>query len=205
MQYRSTFTALTALLVLGACVSVPTGPSATVLPGHGKNFDQFRAEDADCRNYAQSQIGGSSAGEAATQAGVASAVVGTVIGAAAGAAFGGHNGAAAGAGAGLLLGTAAGAGAAERSAYGTQHRYDSAYVQCMYAKGNQVPVAGGARYGRRQPAMYSSPQYVGVPPPPPGYPPPPPAGYPPSLPSGAYPPPPPPGNPPPPPPGAVQN
>jgi hypothetical protein len=65
-----------------------------------------------------------------------------------------------------------------------QRRYDVAYTQCMYAKGNQVPMRG---VPRSRPA-YATP----APPPPP--PPPPPA----AMPLGA--PPPPPGPPPPPPP-----
>ena len=39
----------------------------------------------------------------------------------------------------------AGAGAGEVSARGTQRSYDHAYIQCMYAKGHQVPMAGQAR------------------------------------------------------------
>src|SRR6266704_3177461 len=39
---------LTAALLLGACVSVPSGPSVMVLPGTGKSFDQFRADDMNC-------------------------------------------------------------------------------------------------------------------------------------------------------------
>jgi hypothetical protein len=33
---------LGAALLLGACTTLPTGPSVMVLPGTGKNFDQFR-------------------------------------------------------------------------------------------------------------------------------------------------------------------
>jgi hypothetical protein len=45
-----------------------------------------------------------------------------------------------------------------------QQRYDVAYSQCMYSRGNQVP-------GYVQPPP---PAYAPPPPPPPGYPPPPP-------------------------------
>ena len=37
---------------------MPTGPSVMALPGTGKNFDQFRADDASCRQFAYAQIGG---------------------------------------------------------------------------------------------------------------------------------------------------
>lgn len=135
-------TALSGMLLLAGCVSVPTGPSVMALPGTGKNFDQFRADDAECRNYAQVQTGGTTANQSANDAGMRSAAVGTAVGAVAGAAIGGHEGAGVGAGTGLLVGSMAGAGAAESSARGTQQQYDNAYIQCMYAKGEKVPVPG---------------------------------------------------------------
>jgi hypothetical protein len=154
--------ALSAALLLGACVSMPKGPSVLVLPGSGKNFDQFRYDDVDCRNYADLQIGGTSPADAANSAAAKTAVVGTALGAAAGAAFGGSNGAALGACIGLLVGSAAGAGAADTTAYGLQRRYDYAYIQCMYSKGHKVPVPGSLTS-----APPPGPSYVPPPPPPP--------------------------------------
>src|SRR2546427_8232487 len=112
------FSPVLAALLLGACVSVPSGPSVMVLPGTGKSFDQFRADDMDCRQFAYSQVGGTDANQVASESAVKSAAVGTVIGAAAGAAIGGRSGAAVGAGGGLLVGSAAGAGPAAPSAGG---------------------------------------------------------------------------------------
>ena len=63
---------LAAVLILSACTSFPTGPGMLVLPGTGKSFDQFRFDEADCRQYASSQIGGKTANEAATDSGVKS-------------------------------------------------------------------------------------------------------------------------------------
>jgi hypothetical protein len=176
-----------ALLALAGCVTAPTGPSQMALPGTGKNFDQFRADDADCRQYAGTSSGGQTAEQAQTDSAIKSGIIGTGIGAAAGAAMGGHEGAGVGAGVGLLGGSMAGAGAASQSAYTVQQRYDIAYTQCMYAKGNKVPVSGQFISNTVSPANHN-------PPPPPSsgnYPPPPPS-------SGNYPPP-PPGNFPPPP------
>lgn len=171
-----------AVLLLGACASVPTGPSAMVLPGSGKSFDQFRMDDMDCRQYASLQSGGSTADQAAVDSGLKSAAIGAGVGALAGAAMGGHRSAGTGAGVGLIVGSAAGASAASSSGQTLQQRYDIGYQQCMYAKGHQVPV-----YGRfdspRRPAATS---YV-APPPQPS--------------TSAVPPPPPPGSPPAPPPG----
>ena len=91
---------LVALLTLAACTTIPTGPSVMVLPGTGKSFDQFRADDADCRQYAQGQIGGLTANQTAVESGMASAAVGTAVGAVAGAALGGRQGAGVGVGSG---------------------------------------------------------------------------------------------------------
>jgi len=146
-------------LLLGACATVPSGPSIMVLPGTGKTFDQFRADDYDCRQFANIQVGGADANQAAADSAARSAVLGTAVGAAAGAAIGGRSGAAVGAGGGLLVGSAAGADAGDRSAYGLQRRYDYAFIQCMYAKGHKVPVSG--RFTSAAPA------YIPPPPPPP--------------------------------------
>jgi len=155
--------------VLSACAVVPTGPNVMVLPAPGKPFEAFQADEAVCRQYARSQLGVEPA-EAASQSAVTSGAIGTVAGAAAGALIGagvGHPGAGAaiGAGSGLVLGGASGVGASGASAATLQSRYDMAYVQCMYAKGNQVPGVATAPSARST-----------LPPPPPGPPPPPPPG-----------------------------
>ena len=167
---------LATLLVamLSGCAVSPSGPSVMALPGSGKSWDQFRFDDSECRSWAQSQIGGGGADQAATDATLRSVAVGTAVGALAGAAMGGERGAGTGAGTGLIVGTVAGTSAAQGSSSGAQHRYDNAYIQCMYAKGNQVPTPGYGTSYRRSPA----PAHLGYPPPPPaGYPPPPPPGY----------------------------
>jgi len=168
-----------ALLLLGACTTMPSGPGVMVLPGSGKNFDQFRADDMECRQYASNQINGTPDG-AAESSGLKSAAVGTAIGAAAGALIGGRSGAASGAGAGLIIGGAAGAGAAGQSQRTLQQRYDFGYQQCMYAKGHKVPTSGRFDGPARRPSAAFTP------PPPPSSttPPPPPAGAPPPPPPG---------------------
>ena len=167
--------------LLGACATVPTGPSMMVLPGSGKPFEVFQSDDAICRQWAYQQTG-TTPGQAASESGVTSALIGTVVGAAAGAAIGAAAGnpalgAAAGAGGGLLFGSSAGVGAAQYSGAQAQRRYDIAYQQCMYAKGNQIPgvIRGPYRRGTAE-----------APPPPP----PPPASSP--IPPDMVPPPPPP-------------
>ena len=155
-----------ALALLAGCVSIPEGPSKMSLPGTGKSFDQFRADDTECRQYARSQVGGSNPEQAAADSGVKSAAVGTAVGAAAGALIGGSSGAAGvGAGVGLLGGALAGSGAANASGYTLQQRYDAGYTQCMYAKGHKVPVSG--RYTSSYERERDRPAYYSPPPPPP--------------------------------------
>jgi Glycine-zipper domain len=182
MTAKKTILSVGACLVLTACATVPTGPSVMVLPGNGKNFDQFQGDDAVCRQWALQQTG-TTPNKAGATSTVTGAAVGTVVGAGLGAAIGAAagspaTGAAVGAGAGLFGGTAVGAGNAYDSGSSVQRRYDIAYMQCMYAKGNQVPLSG-----TRQRA------YTSTPPPPPPPPPPqdvpqPPAGSPPPPPPG---------------------
>ena len=132
-----------ALLVLSGCATIPTGPSVRVLPAPGKSFEQFQADDAVCRQWAGQSIG-ISPQETVNQNAATGAVVGTVVGAGVGALLGaatGHPGAGAaiGAGSGLLIGTANGANTGNVYGWEAQRRYDNTYIQCMYAKGNQVP------------------------------------------------------------------
>ncbi|MGC8475730.1 MAG: glycine zipper family protein [Acetobacteraceae bacterium] len=160
--------AIAATAALGACtVAPPTGPTVMALPGKGKSFSVFRQDDATCRDYAEQQIGYASPGQAATAAGVGSAAVGTALGAAAGAAIGSVSGqmgagAAIGGAAGLLGGAVIGGDNAAASAGGLQRRYDIAYTQCMYAKGDRVvshpPGYGGWRESP-PPPYYGPPAY----------------------------------------------
>ena len=183
MTLRLRILPIAAAVLLTACATVPTGPGVMVLPGGGKNFEQFQADDAVCRQWAAQQIG-TTAKQASTESTVSGAAIGTVVGAAVGAAIGAASGspatgAAVGAGVGLLCGTAVGAGQAEGAQMSLQRRYDVAYMQCMYTKGNQIPVARGF-----QPAYTSQPPPPPPSPAPPANVPPPPAGTPPPPPSG---------------------
>jgi hypothetical protein len=183
---------LVLMLLAAGCTTIPTGPSRMALPGTGKDFDSFRADDASCRQFAL-QTSGATPTETQENSAVKSAVVGTALGAAAGAAIGGNShGAAAGAGIGLLMGALSGAAAGDQSGYAAQRRYDNGYIQCMYAKGHRVPVSAGMTQQSRQaqgpvPQQPSQPYYAPPPaqqpqsqpyygaPPPPGSAPPPPS------------------------------
>jgi hypothetical protein len=150
-----------ALLALPACVTLPNGPDIAVIPGTGKTFEHFRDDDSICRQFGTHSIGGGRPDQAGSQSAIRSALTGAAVGAAAGVAFGGAQGAAIGAGSGLLLGSAAGGSANVYASAALQNRYDTAYMQCMYTKGNRVPVSG---------PLIAQPQTAAYPPPPPGYP-----------------------------------
>lgn len=142
-------------VALAGCASVPVGPTVAVMPGPGKPFDQFNADNAICKEFASQQLG-VNPNDVAREQVLTGAAAGAVLGAASGALMGhGHEGPTESmAGAGMIVGSAAGANAAGRSSMSLQRRYDLAYEQCMYAKGNQVP-------------GYGSPRYMPPPPPPP--------------------------------------
>lgn len=125
-----------AVALLAGCASVPTGPRVTVMPAVGKPFEVFVDEDRVCRQWAAQSVGSS---DAANQEIISSAAVGTALGAVAGAIAGGHNGAGSGAAVGMAAGGVIGAERSSAGGYDLQRRYDIAYEQCMYAKGNQVP------------------------------------------------------------------
>jgi len=140
-------------VLLAGCASAPLAPRVAVMPAPNKPFEVFAAEERLCRQYAEQSVG--VATEASQRVAVDSAVIGTAVGALAGAAIGGRQGAAIGAGGGLIIGSTSGAGNYGYYERDIQRRYDIAYQQCMYAKGNQVP------------GYYYQPPAGKVPPPPP--------------------------------------
>lgn len=162
---------LAPLAVVGCTVVPPSGPTAIALPKQGEDFSVFRAHDADCKDYASSQIGYGAQANQATRSAVGSAALGTALGAAAGAAIGSVSGnmgagAAVGAAGGLLVGSAVGANQAQDSAGNLQYRYDTAYTQCMVAHGYKVeqrprvvayPAYEPYPYGYAYPYPYSYP------------------------------------------------
>lgn len=165
---RTTVWSLLAFLVLGGCATMPSGPSVRVLPTPGKSFEQFVGEDALCRRYAEQSLG-MSPQDTANQNTATSAVVGGAVGAGVGALLGaaGGNagaGAAIGGGTGLLFGAASGSESGRVYGYEAQRRYDNTYVQCMYAKGNQVPGTTVRRTRSRSMAPPPSSEMYPVPP-----------------------------------------
>jgi len=167
MSMKASAAAIAALLLLDGCATQPMGPTIAVMPAPGKPFARFQQEQATCQAFAQQQTAGGA--QQANNQQVLTGVLGTALGAGLGAAVGGGRGAAIGAGAGAIGGTAVGAGPAQYAQMSLQQRFDTAFAQCMYSYGNQVPgfSAGPAGYG---PPSGPPPGYYGPPSgPPPGY------------------------------------
>ena len=166
------------VVALVGCATIPPGPSVMVLPAAGKPFEVFQAEDVACKQFATQQIG-ATPNDSANQNMATGAIVGTAIGAGLGAALGSISG---NAGAGAAIGAASGLlggtlyGVDYGYAYGgeAQRRYDIAYQQCMYAKGNQIPGGRVAPRSSQQSLPPPPPSGTAYPAPPPGTPPPPP-------------------------------
>jgi outer membrane lipoprotein SlyB len=163
MNWKGASWLLLAAVALGGCATIPPGPSVMVMPGQGKPFEAFQADDFTCREWAQNQSGWK-ANDTVNENLAGGALAGGALGAAAGALIGAASGnvgpgAAIGAGAGLLAGSAMAHNRAYGAGWEVQRRYDNAYQQCMYAKGNQVPTI------EQEPVRRS--RYVPPPPPPP--------------------------------------
>jgi hypothetical protein len=148
MKWTECLLLLTVTVMLAGCAVVPIGPSVAVMPGPNKPFEVFQADDAVCRQWARQQIGGESPGQTADRSVAGGATLGALLGAGLGAAIGAATGnvgagAAIGGATGLVGGAGLGSDAGAYSGYQLQNRYDIAYQQCMYAKGNSLP---GVRY-----------------------------------------------------------
>lgn len=124
-------------VLLSACAYTPDGPSVQVLPGKGKTFEAFQADQIRCTRASAQSVKGEA--DRANNFGLGSAVVGTVLGAGLGAAIGGGGGAGIGAAGGAVAGTAIGGGSAGGTQYGIQRQYDNTYEACMIAQGNVLP------------------------------------------------------------------
>ncbi|MBU6397706.1 MAG: glycine zipper family protein [Rhodospirillales bacterium] len=169
MLRKITGIALVPMLALGACTAVtPTQPTVVAMPGQGKSWNQFQADDAYCKSYAASQMPDSGqVAQVSQNNSTATAAAGTLIGAGVGAVLGSlagnvGAGAAVGAGAGLLGGAATAGNNTQATADSLQGRYDVAYAQCMVGHGESIQQPAAPPY-------YAPPAYYAPPPPPPDY------------------------------------
>ena len=138
-QTKMTLVVMVATLVaVAGCAVRPMGPSVAVMPAANKPFEAFQHDQTICKQFAEQEVSGQA--EAANRQAVGAAFLGTGLGAALGGALGGGGAAGVGAATGAIAGTGAGAAESSQAAQpAIQQRYDTAFEQCMYAKGNQVP------------------------------------------------------------------
>ncbi|HML09856.1 MAG TPA: YMGG-like glycine zipper-containing protein [Stellaceae bacterium] len=165
-----------AAVALSGCAPTVMAPTVPVMPGSGKAFDAFMADQQTCEAYANTQTAPLSA-QANNQA-LGGALLTTALGAGLGAAIGGGRGAAIGAASGAVVGTATAAQGSSIAGMSIQQQYDIFYSQCMSARGNQVPGYSSNMYAiPPYPGYGASPPGPMAPPPPGSYVPPPPPPY----------------------------
>lgn len=156
--------AIAAVLTLGGCVTVPSGPTIPVMPGQGKSFSEFQNDQYYCEGYAHDRVAGRI--NAANDKIARNTVIGTALGAALGAAVGDTRGAVVGGAAGAAVGASTAHPGYHQ--YSAQREYNIAYAQCMKYRGNEIAPPPRPRWDR------GYRDYRDYPPPPP---PPPDDGY----------------------------
>lgn len=137
MRKHKSLAVLTAGLLLTGCAATPTGPTVRVMPAPNKPFEVFAQEQTNCEHYASDQV--ADGAQAANNRALGATALGAVLGLGVGAATGSGRAATVGAATGGAIGAAVGANQSSYTGYSLQRRYDIAYSQCMYAKGNYVP------------------------------------------------------------------
>jgi hypothetical protein len=136
------FSRLLAAVLLSGCATSPMGPTAMVMPAQGKPFEVFAQEQAMCKQFAGGEVDGGATMSNLKQLGTMA--VSTVLGAGLGASVRGRRGAEFGGAVGAIGGAAMAGQGSTRDQYSLQGRYNLAYTQCMYSRGNQVATAARA-------------------------------------------------------------
>lgn len=129
---------LLTLALLAGCYTMPEGPTVTTLQGDAKNANEFRTDNVDCRQYAATQTDEA----VAAAAGHPARVTGDWHGAAPDVAPGGRDATVAGRTGSVIDGI----DSAQFAGFGPQEVYNRAYVQCMYFRGNKVPLLARERW-----------------------------------------------------------
>lgn len=138
--------ALLAAAVLGGCATEPMGPTARVLPAPGKPFEAFASDQSLCKQFAGGEVRGGA--ELADLKRLGGAMLTAGLGTGLGAAIDRRQSPQIGAALGGIMGASTGANGSARDQNDLQYRYDLAYTQCMYSRGNQVAGAWPYDAGR---------------------------------------------------------
>jgi hypothetical protein len=130
---------LFAAILLSGCATTPMGPTALVMPAPGKPFEVFVQDQGTCKQFASGEVDGGATMSNLKQVGAFG--ITAALGAGLGAAVRGGRGAEIGGGVGALGGAAIASNGSARDQNSLQGRYNLAYTQCMYARGNQIASA----------------------------------------------------------------
>ena len=149
---------LIAVALLSGCATEPMGPTTLVMPAQGKPFEVFAQDQTTCKQFADHEVGGNELTANLKEFGTAA--ISTALGAGLGAALRGARGAGIGGALGAVAGTAMAGRGSSKDQAGLQGRYNIAYTQCMYSRGNQVAGMGRAAPGLAQATGY--PQSAGA-------------------------------------------
>jgi len=71
------------------CTLTPTSPGILVMPNQAESFDQFKSDDAVCREYAEQSVNGYTPNNGMAASGILSTLAAGALGAIAGGAWGG--------------------------------------------------------------------------------------------------------------------
>lgn len=124
-------------LILSACAETPDGPTALVLPGPNKSYEDFQKDKNFCITQAASAVDDQA--EKENHRAILGSLLTAGLGTGLGAAIGGGTGAAIGAGGGALGGAGVAKGYSESKQGNIQTQYDNAFIQCMIAQKNVLP------------------------------------------------------------------
>lgn len=127
---------LLVLALLAGCYTMPEGPTVTALQGDAKSANEFRTDNGDCRQYAYAQADEATSASAGHPGRGTRSAHGAAAGATADAAL-------AGARTGSIID---GTDSAQFGGFGPQEVYNRAFVQCMYFRGNKVPLLARERW-----------------------------------------------------------
>jgi hypothetical protein len=150
----SPFKSLFAAILLSGCVTPPMGPTALVMPGQGKPFGDFASDQTTCKRFASGEVDGGATLANLSQFGTVAMT--TALGAGLGGAVRGTRGAEVGGGVGAVGGVVASSRGTAAGQGSLQSRYDLAYIQCMYAHGNQIATAASAEPATQRAALHAT-------------------------------------------------
>jgi hypothetical protein len=145
---------LLAAVLLSGCVTPPMGPTALVMPGQAKPFEAFAGDQATCKQFASGEVDGGATLANLSEFGTTAMTA--ALGAGLGGAVRGTPGAEVGGGVGAFAGLAASSRGAAAGQGSLQSRYNLAYVQCMYARGNQIATAAPAQDATPRSALHNT-------------------------------------------------